>query len=177
MPCATAKTKSPRLTPFEVLGVSAADDYATIRKAWKRLVKANHPDQCPADAARLTKRLQQINDAFEKLRNHVPVKGAAKATQTRDFAAEAAREKARKQAQAQAQAAQAQVARAKAQAKAAAEARAARQAEQAAQARKRAQAPRFSDAQRAALRTATRAFTDARTAFANSARHGYASAA
>lgn len=184
--------RTAKQTPFEILGVSVADDAATIRAAWKRLVKANHPDRCPADAARLTAKLVELNDAYDKLKNHVPFHSARPAAP--DFSgaaaqAEAARAaahaKAHERAQAQAEAkakarADAESARRKAEAdaRAAAKARAA-----AAEAARRAaeiaarKANPLSAAQRAALATANRAFANARAALDAQQGYGFARAA
>lgn len=164
-------------TPFQILGVSVRDDHATIRAAWKRLVKANHPDRCPADAARLTRRLAELNAAYDKLRNHVPF--TAGKPQARDFAAEMAAEAARKaraEAAAKVQADAAARARAKAEAQAAAEARARRAAaEAAAQAARRAKPLSTAEAQ--AVAAATRAFSSARAALDAAQRPDFARAA
>ncbi len=66
--------KSSKPSPFEVLGVSPSDDYATIRKTWKKLVKANHPDLRAGEKEAATRRLTALNAAFDRLRNHVPIR-------------------------------------------------------------------------------------------------------
>jgi len=66
--------KSAKPTPFEVLGVTPADDYATIRRAWKKLVKENHPDLNGQDKDAATARLTALNAAFDRLRNHAPLR-------------------------------------------------------------------------------------------------------
>lgn len=59
---------------YTVLGVTPEDDFATIRKAWVRLVKANHPDALGGDIETATRRLSRINDAYDSLRWHNPEK-------------------------------------------------------------------------------------------------------
>lgn len=59
---------------YAVLGVTPEDDFATIRKAWVRLVKANHPDALGGDIETATRRLSRINDAYDSLRWHNPQK-------------------------------------------------------------------------------------------------------
>ena len=56
----------PRSTPFaayKTLGVKPTDDFAAIRRAWLRLVKANHPDVAGGDPTRLA----AINEAWDAL--------------------------------------------------------------------------------------------------------------
>ncbi|MBP0481010.1 J domain-containing protein [Sagittula salina] len=159
-------------TPFQILGVTACDDHATIRAAWKRLVKLCHPDRCPADAARLNRKLAELNAAYDKLKNHVPVRARPRAA---DFAAEQAAEqaairaKSAQDARASARAVAAQRAkaevRAKADAQARAEALARAEAARRAKASTTARAKPLSASETATLHTATRAFADARTAF------------
>lgn len=59
---------------YTVLGVTPEDDFATIRKAWVRLVKENHPDALGGDTDTATQRLGRINDAYDSLRWHSPEK-------------------------------------------------------------------------------------------------------
>lgn len=59
---------------FQILGVSPSDDFATIRRAWIALVKANHPDVVGGDLKELTARLTEINEAYDSLRWHSPEK-------------------------------------------------------------------------------------------------------
>ncbi|WP_323769759.1 J domain-containing protein [Antarctobacter sp.] len=59
---------------YAVLGVTSQDDFATIRKAWVRLVKENHPDALGGDIETATRRLSRINDAYDSLRWHSPEK-------------------------------------------------------------------------------------------------------
>ena len=59
---------------YAVLGVTPEDDFATIRKAWVRLVKENHPDALGGDIETASRRLARINDAYDSLRWHSPQK-------------------------------------------------------------------------------------------------------
>ena len=54
--------------PYKVLGVSrdASDD--EIKQAYRRLAKQYHPDRNPGDAA-AAKKMQQINAAYEQIKN------------------------------------------------------------------------------------------------------------
>ncbi|MBV2358926.1 J domain-containing protein [Thalassococcus sp. CAU 1522] len=54
-------------SPYAVLGVTPADDFATIRAAWRRLVKRWHPDVCKAAPDEAVRRLTAVNDAFDSL--------------------------------------------------------------------------------------------------------------
>lgn len=62
--------------PYEVLGVAPDSDPATIRAAWRDLVRKTHPDQMiargvPAEAIKLAeKRMVAINRAWEQLRTN-----------------------------------------------------------------------------------------------------------
>lgn len=60
-----------RRDPHVVLGVARDASAATVKAAWRRLARANHPDvtQDDAVAARLaTRRMAEINAAYEQLR-------------------------------------------------------------------------------------------------------------
>lgn len=59
---------------FDILGVTPGDDFATIRRAWIRLVKENHPDVVGGDIEELTRKLARFNDAYDSLRWHNPDK-------------------------------------------------------------------------------------------------------
>lgn len=66
-----------RLAPksaYDILGVSPQDDFATIRRAWVALVKANHPDALGCASEDAARRLARINDAYDALRWHNPEK-------------------------------------------------------------------------------------------------------
>ena len=72
-------------SPFEVLGVTPADDMPTIRLAWRAKVRALHPDRAE-NKRRATAELAEVNAAFDALQRHEPTgsKPVAKAhTQTR----------------------------------------------------------------------------------------------
>ena len=50
---------------FAILGVSPTNDAATIRKAWRALVRSYHPDTARTDPVAANKRLTEINVAFD----------------------------------------------------------------------------------------------------------------
>lgn len=58
----------------EVLGVNIDDDFSTIKKAYRKLVKENHPDIVAGSGAsqsiidQATAKLQEINEAYEFLK-------------------------------------------------------------------------------------------------------------
>jgi curved DNA-binding protein CbpA len=57
--------------PHVVLGVEAGASVATVKAAWRRLARANHPDLNagdPAAARAATARMVEINAAYEQLR-------------------------------------------------------------------------------------------------------------
>jgi len=57
--------------PHDVLGVSPGASMATIKAAWRRLARRHHPDLTGDDpgASRIaTRRMAEINDAYEALR-------------------------------------------------------------------------------------------------------------
>lgn len=57
---------TPEITrAFRLLGVSPDADRATIRAAWKRLVRSYHPDQFRGDTAAANARLAELNAAFD----------------------------------------------------------------------------------------------------------------
>jgi curved DNA-binding protein CbpA len=62
------------LKAFEILGVTPGDDFATIRRAWIRLVKQHHPDLVAGDADDLTRKLTELNEAYDSLSWHNPEK-------------------------------------------------------------------------------------------------------
>lgn len=56
--------------PHDVLGVTPGDDPATIKAAWRRLARSNHPDLTgddPAASRAATRRMAEINDAYAAL--------------------------------------------------------------------------------------------------------------
>ncbi len=60
---------------YEVLGATPADDMGTIKKKYRQLVKENHPDIITGQGAsqsiidEATKKLQEINEAYELIKN------------------------------------------------------------------------------------------------------------
>lgn len=167
-----------RKSPFEVLGVTPAATKSEIRKAWKALVKANHPDRNPNDRDGATERLVAVNAAYDKLRNHEPIilKSHTKAANDHPKADQTAEAEAKQRAAARA-AAQAAKARAEAQRQAEqAQAQAQEQARQAAAAKA---APKrvFSLAEMQAMQTAKREFTSAQMAFHARQKHVFSTAA
>lgn len=53
--------------PYRLLGVTPQDDFATIRAAWRRLVKTYHPDVWYGSEREATERLMAVNDAFDRI--------------------------------------------------------------------------------------------------------------
>jgi hypothetical protein len=61
----------PKRDPHDVLGVSPGATPQSIKAAWRRLARENHPDLTgddPAASQRATRRMAEINDAYERLR-------------------------------------------------------------------------------------------------------------
>lgn len=61
----------PYRDPHNVLGVAADASAATIKAAWRRLARENHPDLTAGDAGAAraaTRRMAEINAAYEELR-------------------------------------------------------------------------------------------------------------
>src|SRR3954447_10928744 len=61
----------PKRDPHDVLGVPRDASQATIKAAWRRLAREHHPDLAtdgPAAAAAATRRMVEINRAYEQLR-------------------------------------------------------------------------------------------------------------
>lgn len=60
--------------PYEVLGCNEHDDFSTIKKAYRRLVKQYHPDfmhgkgMNDAEIKSATEKMQEINAAFEEIK-------------------------------------------------------------------------------------------------------------
>jgi curved DNA-binding protein CbpA len=50
-----------------VLGVNVDDDYSTIKKAYRKLVREFHPDLHPENIEKFTEITQSINNAWEKV--------------------------------------------------------------------------------------------------------------
>jgi hypothetical protein len=61
----SADARHPLAAYFAVLGVDAADDAETIKKAYRLLARRYHPDLNRAPDA--TARMQQINDAYARI--------------------------------------------------------------------------------------------------------------
>ena len=62
----------PTRDPHVVLGVERGASQATIKAAWRRLARENHPDVIgsdPATARAATRRMAAINTAYEALRD------------------------------------------------------------------------------------------------------------
>jgi curved DNA-binding protein CbpA len=69
----------PKREPHDVLGVARGASQSTIKAAWRRLARENHPDLAGADAAAArsaTRRMAEINRAYEQLRVGAPDRGA-----------------------------------------------------------------------------------------------------
>jgi len=61
----------PKRDPHEVLGVPSDASPAAIKAAWRKLAREHHPDLArddPAAAAAATRRMAEINRAYEQLR-------------------------------------------------------------------------------------------------------------
>lgn len=84
---------------YDILGISPDSDEATVKAAWRALVRTYHPDMARTDPEGATRRLAEINAAFDAI-------GAASPDQ-RHKLAEAAAHRARKAAQARRKAAEA----------------------------------------------------------------------
>jgi curved DNA-binding protein CbpA len=57
--------------PHDVLGVARGADQKSVKAAWRRLARENHPDLTgddPAASRMATRRMAEINDAYEALR-------------------------------------------------------------------------------------------------------------
>ncbi len=55
---------------YVVLGVSSNDDFRTIKKAYRTLVRQYHPDLNLDKAEQYTEIMQNLNRAYEKLENY-----------------------------------------------------------------------------------------------------------
>jgi hypothetical protein len=61
----------PRRDPHDVLGVEPGASPQSIKVAWRRLARQHHPDLTgddPAASRQATRRMAEINDAYESLR-------------------------------------------------------------------------------------------------------------
>ncbi len=54
--------------PYEILGVSRSADQAEIKRAYRRLAKAHHPDRNPDDAS-AAQRFKEVQAAYEVLKD------------------------------------------------------------------------------------------------------------
>jgi curved DNA-binding protein CbpA len=82
--------------PWDILGVSPWDDAATIRSAWRALVRQYHPDLARTDREGANRRLAEINHAFDVVSDPVATQRKIDAlrraeTASRSKAAKAAR--------------------------------------------------------------------------------------
>ena len=98
---------------FDILGVSPDSDAATVKKAWRALVRTYHPDMARTDREAATRRLAAINAAFDAIgaSTEAERRSLAEAIARRRLAEEAAR-RARARAHAQAQRRESDAARA-----------------------------------------------------------------
>jgi DnaJ-domain-containing protein 1 len=53
---------------YETLQVPFGSDFAEVKKAYKRLITAYHPDRHPGDQERATALTQKINYAFSRIK-------------------------------------------------------------------------------------------------------------
>jgi len=67
-------TRTAPMSAYKTLGVTPEDDFATIRRAWIRLVKVHHPDVTGGDIEEGTRKLAELNNAYDALRWHNPEK-------------------------------------------------------------------------------------------------------
>ncbi|HEX5590656.1 MAG TPA: J domain-containing protein [Candidatus Limnocylindrales bacterium] len=69
----------PKREPHDVLGVPRGASQATIKAAWRKLAREHHPDVAGSDAAAArsaTRRMAEINRAYEQLRIGTPGSGS-----------------------------------------------------------------------------------------------------
>lgn len=69
----------PKRDPHDVLGVPRGASQATIKAAWRRLAREHHPDltsEGPAAAQAATRRMAEINRAYEQLRHEAQQAGS-----------------------------------------------------------------------------------------------------
>ena len=70
----------PKRDPHDVLGVPRDASQATIKAAWRRLAREHHPDlatEGPAAAQAATRRMAEINHAYQQLRGEAEKAAAA----------------------------------------------------------------------------------------------------
>jgi hypothetical protein len=85
----TAKTAA----AFALLGLRPGADEVEIRRAWKALVRAYHPDRCREDRATTNRRLADINAAFDLVSAWRPAAKPANDSTHRKTAARPTRQK------------------------------------------------------------------------------------
>jgi len=88
---------------FDILGISPDSDAATVKTAWRALVRSYHPDMARSDPEGATRRLAEINAAFDAIgaSTEADRRGLAEAVARRRRAeAEAAARRARARAEA-----------------------------------------------------------------------------
>jgi hypothetical protein len=59
---------------YDTLGVSPSASNDDIKKAWKKLLVKHHPDKNPDNVEAATKRTQEINQAFDRIRRQRNIK-------------------------------------------------------------------------------------------------------
>lgn len=69
----------PKREPHDILGVARGASQAAIKAAWRKLAREHHPDVAGKDASAArsaTRRMAEINRAYEELRVGVPGAGS-----------------------------------------------------------------------------------------------------
>ncbi len=61
----TATFRRARKSDYDVLGVKPTDDLATVRQAWRKLVRTYHPDAFDGDKSASNEFLARVNAAYE----------------------------------------------------------------------------------------------------------------
>jgi curved DNA-binding protein CbpA len=67
-----AKSRSPLVREYSVLGLTPAASMDEVQKAYKKLIIANHPDRFASDPVALkkaTEMTQKINEAYQKIKS------------------------------------------------------------------------------------------------------------
>ena len=70
----------PDNNPYEILGVSSSDDTKTVKKAWKKMIKENHPDKLIGEGMpkefieSANQKLSLINAAYEEIKKILELK-------------------------------------------------------------------------------------------------------
>ena len=76
----TASQSTYSQDPYEILGCSESDDFTTIKKAYRKLVKQYHPDfmhgqgMNDSEIKSATEKMQEINAAFEEIKRRANTK-------------------------------------------------------------------------------------------------------